>query len=85
MLNEEGCKLGRIFRSIAAGGRSQCNIVDLQLAQKEAQDLYNVCDYVFWMVMIPIYVSLLKRRAWDKWGLTNQNLCGFYVHVAFRN
>jgi len=42
MLNEEGCKLGRIFRSIAAGGRSQSKTIDLQLAQKEAHDLYDV-------------------------------------------
>jgi hypothetical protein len=46
MLNEEGCKLGRIFRSIAAAGRSQSTIVDLQLAQKEAQELYDVCHFI---------------------------------------
>ena len=40
--NEEGGHLGRIFRSIISGGRSDSNQVDSELAKKEALELYKV-------------------------------------------
>lgn len=39
--NEEGGALGRIFRSLASGGRSENGNFDLNQAQKDAQDLYD--------------------------------------------
>ena len=39
---EEKGWLGRIFRSIASGGRPTDSNVDSGLAQKEAQELYDV-------------------------------------------
>jgi len=44
MRGEEGGKLGRIFRSIAAGNRAEAtddSDVDCALAEKEAQELYD--------------------------------------------
>jgi hypothetical protein len=40
--HEEGGHLGRIFRSIASGNRSDSRNVDNDLAKKEAQELYDV-------------------------------------------
>ena len=42
LAHEEGGALGRILRSIAAGGRAENHSVDMNLAQKDAQDLYDV-------------------------------------------
>ena len=39
---EEGGPIGRIFRSIAAGGRPTGSNVDSQLAKQESQQLYDV-------------------------------------------
>jgi hypothetical protein len=40
--HEEGGVLGRIFRSLAAGGRSESRQVDQELAKKDAEGLYDV-------------------------------------------
>ena len=39
--HEEDGDLGRLFRSIASGGRSDSKEVDLAAAKKEAQNLYD--------------------------------------------
>ena len=40
--DEEGGPLGKIFRSIAGAGRAENMSVDMNIAQKDAQDLYDV-------------------------------------------
>jgi hypothetical protein len=47
MANEEGGPLGRIFRSISSGGRGQEKRADQELAQKEAQELYDAGEGKF--------------------------------------
>ncbi len=42
MAEEDSGHLGRIFRSIIVGGRPDSGFVDSELAQKEANELYNV-------------------------------------------
>ena len=45
---EESGPLGRIYRSLVNAGRSTSKNVDLDLAKKEAQELYDVIytDYI---------------------------------------
>jgi hypothetical protein len=43
---EQGGPLGKIFRSIAGGGRSTESSIDNELAKKEAQALYDVIFYL---------------------------------------
>ncbi len=40
--NEESGSLGRLFRSLSTGERSDSIDADIDLAKKEAQKLYNV-------------------------------------------
>ena len=42
LAHEECRSLGKIFRSIAKGGRAENHFVDMNIAQKEAQNLYDV-------------------------------------------
>jgi hypothetical protein len=42
LANEENGPLGRLFRSLATGDRPSGNAVDSALAQKEAQEFYDV-------------------------------------------
>ena len=44
---EEGGPLGRIFRSIVSGGRAENAGYDNKLAEKEAQELYDVIFNIF--------------------------------------
>ena len=41
--DEERGDTERVYRSIATGDRPSGSAVDNALAEKEAQDLYNVC------------------------------------------
>lgn len=47
MAKEEGGPLGRIFRSITSGGRAENRAADLNLAKKEAQELYDAGEGTF--------------------------------------
>jgi len=40
--NEEGGDLGRLYRAIASGGRSENHGYDQNLVKNEAQQLYDV-------------------------------------------
>ena len=42
MKNEQGGDLGRVFRSIASGGRAENHGFELDMVKKEAQNLYDV-------------------------------------------
>ena len=42
--------LGHIFRSIASGGRDGSRNVDSGLAEKEADDLYKVDNYLWYII-----------------------------------
>ena len=44
LASEEKGPLGRIFRSIAGAGRAENRAADHSLAQKEAQELYDVTN-----------------------------------------
>jgi annexin A7/11 len=50
---EEGGPLGRIFRSVAGGNRAHTAVgVDNNLAQKEAQELYDVIIIIIFYKII---------------------------------
>lgn len=42
LVNEETGPLGRLFRSLATGGRQTNTQADINLAQKDAQNIYDV-------------------------------------------
>lgn len=42
LVNEETGLLGRLIRSLATGARSSSNDVDVELAEKEAQEIFDV-------------------------------------------
>lgn len=58
---EEDGPLGKIFRSIASGGRSVESSVDNQLAQKEAQALYDVVFYQYFIINIFIKIECFLK------------------------
>lgn len=45
--NEQGGDLGRIFRSIASGGRAENHGFEPDMVKKEAQNLYDVSFLIY--------------------------------------
>jgi hypothetical protein len=46
---EQGGDLGRVFRSLATGNRDTSLNLDIGLAKKEAQELYDVSSLFFFV------------------------------------
>lgn len=58
---EQSGDLGKLFRALATAARPASNNVDSQLAEKEAQELYDVNRIFKKILQLPIYVFKISR------------------------
>jgi len=71
---EQGGDLGRVFRSIASGNRDDSFDLDLALAKKEAQELYDVSEMRSAYQANPtrnLEIPIIYRQARARWARTS--------------
>ena len=64
--NEESCSLGRLFRSLSTGERSDSIDADIELAKKEAQKLYNVNFFLLYQGLMKFSIKGVYRTCIEK-------------------
>ena len=60
---EQGGDLGRVFRSLATGNRDTSLNLDIGLAKKEAQELYDVSSIFFFVCIHTRKTEYLKEMS----------------------